>query len=208
MTGIVLTPISPPTIVAWQITPASAADLVIALNTVVPSGGYTGVVTCWEPEPNLVDWALTLTKPGYPQLDAAVYDWVVFDGTTARVLTTAQVVAAYTADVPLQWAPTATAPVATALGASQASIVFPQPTSANGPFTYSVEQTNTTADTTGPATILSDSVDDNGNTTIIVADLTDGDDYTFTVTVDTPYTDATATSLPSNPVTATTIAGS
>lgn len=104
----------------------------------------------------------------------------------------------YTVNTPIVWAATTTAPVATATPGNQATIVFPQPTSANRPFTYTVKD-----GAANPITLSgSPVVDSSGNVTLTATGLTTGDSYTFTVTVDTQYSGVSATSIASNSITA------
>jgi hypothetical protein len=89
---------------------------------------------------------------------------------------------------------------AAAATAGTATITLTQPTSANGPFTYSV--TKTTGGTTTAATVSGTPSLSGQTVTITISGLTASTSYTFTVSV-TGDNDATATYPVSNSVTAT-----
>jgi hypothetical protein len=102
---------------------------------------------------------------------------------------------------PVVWAATTTAPAAAAAPGWTATLAFPQPTSWNFPFTYTVAQT--ISGVTSDATVTGQTVDADGNVTLTVADLTEGEQPTFVVTVHTPYEGVSATSVATAPITAT-----
>lgn len=181
-------------LLGWQITTAGAQDLVTALS-VISTAGYTGTATC---APGGV-WTMTVAKPNLPTQPGGQNDWIVFDGTTATVMPNSSVVAQYTANIPVVWAATTTAPTVTRQGTSGTSVAltFPPPTSANSPWTYTVTQT--TGGVSTPATLLSAPVTANGTVTATVTGLTAGS-WTFTVTVATQYSGVTATSAVTSPV--------
>ena|SRR6516165_1776126 len=110
----------------------------------------------------------------------------------------------YTADVPFVWEPETVPPTLVAQSELKAALSFKQPTSPNGPFTYSVELTDvTTNDKTQLE--LPWEVDPAGLVTITISELTDAHQYTATVTVtaNPAYTDtAPLTSVASNEITA------
>jgi hypothetical protein len=196
--------------IAWQISTADANDLLTAATIIGPGpDGYPGQVT-WTPDPdnpaNLI-WQIVLTRPGYEVQDGGDDDWIVWDTQFAVILSTAELAAeGWSGDMPLVWDAGTVAPVATALPGAQASLVFEQPTSANGPFTYTVTQTDTTA-ASGPtaADIVSGpTVDDEGNVTLIVGGLVVDDVFVFVVDVTTPYEDASGVSATTTPIMAVT----
>ena len=193
MTAITVTPISQ-SVKAWQITPLNAGALVDALNSIAASG-YTGSASC-APGTSTTNWALTVSKPVSINQAGTIGSWIVFDGQYATVFQTNQeFISAYTANVPMTWGATTVAPVATPESGLKAVLSFPQPTSANAPWTYSV----TGAGTAGPFT-----TDGNGNVTVTISGLTAGTQYSWTVAVSTQYVGVNATSLASNTVTAIT----
>lgn len=206
MTSPVVTPIESTPAMAWLVSPQTVPTLMTGLGYAVASG-YTVTINAVQADPinnpTAILWELILKKAGYPDLPMAAYDWLVFDGTNFfRVYNGPTFASIYTMDVPLAWAATTVAPVATALMYLQASIVFPAPTSPNAPFTYTVNQT--VGGVTTSAELAATSVE-NGIVTLTVSNLTQFDEYTFTVVIGTRYTDTNGTqSLPSNLITATT----
>lgn len=103
---------------------------------------------------------------------------------------------------PVEWAATTTPPAATAGPGGTATLTFPQPTSSNAPFTYTVTQTLNGS--TAPAALAgAPIVGADGTVTLTVTGLTDTDEYTFTVTAHTPYAGVTAASAPTALITAT-----
>lgn len=202
MTALTVTPITAPTITAWLVSTATASDVVTALAAAVELG-YQANVKAMN-QNGAVTFSITLASSGYPSLTVSNGNWLVSNGTSMSVYTAAQFVATYTADTPMIWAPTSTPPVAAAESGLTATITFPQPTSANGPWTYTATYTDTTANTTGTATISGGPVLNGSDVTITVEGLIEGDDYTFEVTCDTTYDGVTATSVASNSITATT----
>lgn len=203
MTPLTVTPISPPEITAWLCSVATAPDTVAAITTGVMNG-YKAQVNA-NMNNGTPEFAVTLTSlNGFPS--AIVQDgcWAVWDGTMMTSLTNDQLIATYTAPVALAWDGSATAPVASAVSGLMATIVFPQPTSVNGPWTYSVSQTDTSANATGPASLSgSPVVDGSDNVTLTVQGLTEGDNYTFTVTCSTQYAGISAVSPATPAITAT-----
>ncbi|OIN79356.1 hypothetical protein BMG05_18395 [Mycobacterium malmoense] len=148
-----------------------------------PSTGITFVrVTPWQAD----GVTKTVANPG---------DWIAVDGSALLGMTNTAYAAEFTQDVPLEWATTTTAPVATAAAGLNATIVVAQPTSANRPFTYVVNLTDETAGTTTQVT-PTPTVDSAGNVTLPLDNnnLTDGHTYHATVTVTTQYAGVTATS--------------
>jgi hypothetical protein len=97
--------------------------------------------------------------------------------------------------------PTGDIPIATAVAGAKATVLFAQPTSHTGPFTYVIKQTTaatTTTATLNPPTPVTDA---SGNVTATVTGLTVGSSYTFTPVV-TASDGQTATYPVSNSVTA------
>ena len=187
---------------------ANAAEVVGLLITEYAQRGITSTA-----EPIMMNgvpaWQITVRQPGYIDQIANIEDWIVLGsqgpgGDVMKVYPNLAFLATFTADVPLAWGATSTAPTATAEAGGKASIVVTQPTSPNGPWTYTVEQT--TAGTSTAAALSGDPViDAEGNVTLTVTGLTAGSEYTFTATVAaTLHSDVTPlTSLASNAVTAT-----
>lgn len=155
-------------------------------------------------------WILQITV-GDVLYTAYQYDWLVMDsdnnlslwhGGSAWAGINPEYTSKFSVD-PIAWDATTTPPVATAAANGTATITFPQPTSANAPFTYSVAFTDTTSSTTGAAT-FTEAVDADGNVVLTVTGLTVGHVYHFAVTVTTPYDGVTATAAATTPITATT----
>lgn len=192
-----VTMLSPPSITAYQVSPTTSADVVVALE-VATALGYAGNIVC-ETQGGEPVWVATLSLSGYPDQVANEGDWIVIAGTQATVYPPELFAATFTGDFPLVWAATdsETAPLITALGGGKISIVFPQPTSANSPFTYTADVTD--ANSTAAATLQSEPAVADGMVTLIATGLTTSDLVTATVTVNTQY-DVTATSAVSNSV--------
>jgi hypothetical protein len=202
--SLTVTPIVEPTITAWQVTPTNPMDTMTALATAATLG-YQTSAACQTDESGDPEWTITLFMTGYATQQVTEYGWIVCDGTTMTTYPTNEAfIATYTGNTALVWEPTTTAPAATALPGLQASIVFPQPTSANAPWTYTVEVADSTANTTGAATLVGEPVLYNDTVALTVEDLTEGDEVAFTVTVTTEYEGVSATSVVSNSITATT----
>jgi hypothetical protein len=98
--GTVVVPINPPTITAWQISVGTPADVVLAMNAVLPLGFKATITTYIQPNsaPPVLIWQLALSKPGFADLMAHNTDWIVSDGTNVTVLTNDQYNATYTAE--------------------------------------------------------------------------------------------------------------
>ncbi|ORV87023.1 hypothetical protein AWC11_16505 [Mycobacterium interjectum] len=126
----------------------------------------------------------------------------IYGFSTGLVGTATDFVNTFTANTPIVWAATTTAPTATAETGLSMQLAFPQPTSADGPFTYSYTLTDQTASTTAEPVGFTPTLVD-GNAAAAIPDLTEGHEYSATVTV-TDHYGQTATSLASNTVTATT----
>jgi hypothetical protein len=124
---------------------------------------------------------------------------VVVYGVSTGQPSVADFIAAFTNNMALEWAGT---PVATAKTSSgQATLVFQQPTSANGPFTYTATVNDQTANTTGSATISGAPVVADGQVTLTITGLTAGHLVALTASVNTQYSGVNATSAPSNTIT-------
>lgn len=151
------------------------------------------------------DWIL-VTDATYTDEDG----WTVQSTSRATVYgvsaglvgTASDFVSTFTSNTPIVWVSTATAPTATAETGLSMQLAFPQPTSADGPFTYSYTLTDHTASTTAEPVAFTPTVTD-GNCTDTITGLTEGHEYSATITVTDHYSQ-TATSLASNTVTATT----
>jgi hypothetical protein len=149
------------------------------------------------------DWIMA-TDVGYDDIDG----WEVQSVSRAYVYgvsaglpgTAVDFVNIFTANVPLVW-PT-DVPSLTAQGGLTATLSFLQPTSPNGPFTYVVNLTDVTANTTTEITPTTPSMDPSGNVTISIPVPVEGHEYRATVTVNTQYPGVTATSEVTNTITA------
>ncbi|UXA06594.1 hypothetical protein KXD96_28070 (plasmid) [Mycobacterium sp. SMC-2] len=97
-----------------------------------------------------------------------------------------------------------TAPTVAAKSGLAASIIFPQPNTASVPYSYTVTQTDITADASAAAALSGDPVITDGTVALTVVDLIEGHAYTFVVTVTSQSDGATTTSAASTPITATT----
>lgn len=198
MTGLTVTEISPPEIVAWQITTSTAQNAVAAINTLLAAGYKVQINPAISN--GVPAWSVTLMIAGSQPLVANNGDWIVYNGAQLSTCTNAQFVETYTAHVDLVWAATTVAPVAAASAGLQATFSAPIPTSANGPWTFTCALTNTAGDITTET--ISDPVIVNGQVVFTTTNLIDGDAYTAEITCDTQYDGVTATSVPSGPVTA------
>jgi hypothetical protein len=208
-----VTRINPQSYAAVQVSLSVAADIAALFAGLLPFGWNSNSQTGAFPG-NPGGWRLTIQSPAGVSQIAYQGDWLLvtdvsMDAGALTVAPTSQVfvysdisvgqagtatdfVDTFTANTPLVWAATATAPFATAEAGLTATLVFRQPTSADGPFTYTL---------TGPGTAGEFTTDDNGNVTVTVTGLTAGE-VSWTVTVDTPYSGVAATSVASNTVTA------
>ncbi len=78
------------TCLGWQITPTGAQDLVTACE-VAASIGYTVDAQC---SPDLTtgapNWNLLVTKANFPAQTGVEDSWILFDGTTIKVLSAAE----------------------------------------------------------------------------------------------------------------------
>jgi hypothetical protein len=143
------------------------------------------------------DWVL-VTDASYNQ-DTDVWtvapttQVIVYGIGTGQVGNPVEFVDTFTANTPLVWAAMTTPPVATPGPGLTATLVFPQPTSADGPFTYALN---------GPGTGVFSEPNAEGEITCNITGLTAAAQASWTVTVNTTYTGVTATSAASNTVTA------
>ena len=192
--SLTVTPITPQTTTAWSISTATAADVVVALNTVAMIGWQGTVTTSVKPntDPPYVVWNILLQKPGHPDLHGTNGSWIISDGTHVDILPNADFIARYTADTPLIWDATTTAPDAAPQSGLSVHITCPAPTSANGPWTYSVRLVDANGDATrytGAPTLAG------GQLFWEITGLT-ATTYTGTIACRTQYTDAHASSQP------------
>ena len=191
-------------VLGWQLTLATALDALTGCNIVYAAGWSPALTIVETSAPNDPIWQLMLSKSTV-HIVINDTDWFVFDGQNIWGIPESTVTANYTVVHQLVWAATTTAPIATAESGLEATIVFPQPSSSNGPFTYAVQKTDATANVVGEATLSGDPVvDGSGNVTLTVTGLTAGDAVSFVVTVNTQYSGVTANSIVSNSITATT----
>lgn len=94
--SITVTPITTPTITAWQITTETAADVQVALATVAMIG-WKGTVTSFvQPNSSTLVWTVTLSRSGYASLVGGENDWIVSDGKTVSMLSDEEFAATYT----------------------------------------------------------------------------------------------------------------
>jgi hypothetical protein len=209
---IAVTRITPQQLAAFQVSTANASTAYALQNALIAVGSSAQMkIVSGVNVPNFLQ--VTITQPSVVDQVAFPNDWVLatdagYDATTNvwTVASTTQVIVygtgtgqvgspidfvnTFTANTPLVWAPTV---VATAEAGLTATLVFQQPTSADGPFTYAL---------TGPGTAGAFTTDDNGNVTVTITGLTEGAEVSWTVTVSTQYAGVTATSVASNTVTA------
>lgn len=127
--------------------------------------------------------------------------WIAIDGSKPEAMSNDDYAAAYTQAVPVVWAATTVAPVLALSDAGAASLVFPQPTSANRPFTYTVKDSaGATVAVSGAPTVAAD-----GTVTLqldVAAVAAGASAGPYTAHVATQYSAvAEVDSLPSNTVT-------
>lgn len=208
-------PITPIVDVTYQGLLISGTEQGIEIGQAIEVAFVDGNVTYGAPEMTTLPngepgWRIKVT---IANVDHFAYqgDWIVLDsqnnlsiwhGTSAWAGVNPEFAGKFTTNTPIIWAATTTAPVVTAEAGGEAKITFPQPVSANSPFTYTVTQTDTTTGTTGAATLSGQPIVSGGEVTLTVTGLTAGDEVAFEVTVDTPYEGVTVTSLPTAPITA------
>ncbi|ORW24007.1 hypothetical protein AWC19_00170 [Mycobacterium palustre] len=117
--------------------------------------------------------------------------WLAVDGTNVVGMSNVDYAAQFTQNVPLEWAATTTAPVATLNEDGTVTLTFPQPTSANRPFTYTA---------TGPGTVGPFTTDPSGSVSATITGLTGDTLGPWTVECATQYEGVTATSVASNTI--------
>lgn len=200
MASLTVNPITASPTKAWQLSSSTPNDAVSAFKKVAPLGFECDLHVEYEgtPATPVFEYTIISTNPNQVPENG----WVVSDGISVQIYTNIQFTQLFTSNVPLVWAPTTTAPIATPQTGTKATISFPQPTSPNGNWTYSVSQTDTTSSVTGAASAGVPVIDQNGNVAITVSNLTVGHVYTFAVTVNTQYAGVNATALASNAITA------
>jgi hypothetical protein len=208
---IAVTRITPQQLAAFQVSTANASIAFALQNALIAIGSPAALkTTSGIGVPNFLQ--VIITQPSMVDQIAFPGDWVLVTDATYDATTNAWTVAGttqvivygigtgqvgnaidfvdtFTANTPVVWAATV---IATAQAALTATLVFQQPTSADGPFTYSL---------TGPGTAGAFTTDADGNVTVTVTGLTAGE-VSWTVTVSTPYSGVTATSLATAAVTA------
>lgn len=90
-------PINPVPITAWQISTATAGDVVEALNSAAQLGWQANVTCLVQPNSNgTLVWTVALSCDG-KRLTAYDGNWIVSDGTHVDVLTNEEFAATYTA---------------------------------------------------------------------------------------------------------------
>jgi hypothetical protein len=219
---LTVTRIAPQQLAAFQVSTANA-DVAFALENAMMEIGSPDVlkVNSGVNVPDLL--MVTITQPSMTDQIAFPGDWVLVTDATHdptidqdtgepvgwTVAPTTQVIVygkgtgqvgnaldfvnTFTDNTPVVWAATTAAPVATAEAGLTATLVFPQPTSADGPWTYALN---------GPGTGTFSAPDANGNVTANITGLTEGASSSWTITVNTTYTGVTATSVATVAVTA------
>ena len=122
----------------------------------------------------------TVAKPG---------DWVAVDGSRLLAMTNREYAGKFTQDLPLdEWAATEAAPAASIDDDGKVTLTFPEPTSANRPFAYTVTRGEETV-ATGSLTIADDIV-----TLPLELTLAEGESADLAVTVTATKYGTTATS--------------
>jgi hypothetical protein len=205
--GQVVSRITPEVLTANQVTMANAANIVELLAELMEQGVESTAADIPAQGDAPADWQIGIRQTGYVDQLANIEDWIITGGRYVLVYPNLLFLSTFTADIQTVWGAIATAPVAIAEPGLTANIVTTQPTSPNGPWSYTVGMTDVTSGTSTAATVSgTPSVDSNGNLTIVVSGLTDGHDYTFDVSVSaTKYSDVTVvTSLLTESITATT----
>lgn len=188
-------------ILGWQFAGATALDAFTGCNTIFAAGWVTTMGPLATSSPSLPIWQLLISK-GKVQVVANDTDYFVFDGQNVWAIPLDTVTADYTVVEQLTWDATTTAPTATAEPGQSMQVVFPEPASTDGPFTYTYTLADHTANTTAAPVAFTPTITD-GNGAEIINGLTAGHEYSATVAVADNY-GQTATSLASNTVTATT----
>lgn len=232
MAAIAVTRITPQNPVAIMVSDANGPDLQELFARLSAPGVTAGYSTTSSTSAQHADlWRIIIQSINNPEgqvaypgewilVTDAAYDAGADLGSRWTVQNTAQVsvygvssglpgtaldfVNTFTANTPVVWAATTTAPVAASQSGLTATLVFDQPTSADGPWTYAATQTDTGDSSTSAAVLDGDPVISNGQVTVKIKSLTEGHGYTFTPSVTTQYSGVTATGLPSNAVPAIT----
>lgn len=133
-------------------------------------------------------------------------DWITVDGSKISGMTQDSYADEFTKEVPLEWLSMTIAPIFTAQEGLSAIATFPQPTSANRPFSYIL---NVTRHESGRPSLpkafpLEPEIAGRVMTNVVLrlpkGSLTDGSEYSATVTVNTQYKGVTATSVASNKI--------
>jgi len=186
-----ITPPAAPTFSAWQVDFDHPADAMTAMIVGAQLGYQTNALCQGTIEAPI--WQISFVQPRLETQVAYEHDWIVSDGETITCYTPSEFAATFTADVPLAWSAT---PVANPIAGSEATLTFPQPSSPNAPWTYTV------SDPSGAVTVSGSPVVSGGDVTLTVTGLTPGADVSFTVTA-TDHYGHTATSEVSNTVTVT-----
>lgn len=121
-------------------------------------------------------------------------------GTAANFV--AMFTAAPTDDAPFNWPATRTPPQLVAQSGLSAALWFSQPVSANGPYDYTVNLTDSTDGSTAQVTPDWQTAHDTGVVSANLPGLVDGHDYSATVDITATRYGLKETSLPSNTITA------
>lgn len=203
MSGITVNRVAPATITAVQVTQSTAQDVALVFEQSTLLGYRSTVLWYADGGTGRPTWMATISKEGYADQVAYNNYWLVIESGVLTVYPPQDFVNTFTTDIPMLWTATSTPPTASALPGGEARIVFPCPSSANGPFDYAVQVTDENTQASSAATLVGDpAVDADGHVTLTVSGLTVDDVCSFAVTVTTPYQGVGATSLPSNPITA------
>lgn len=214
MSVIKVARIAPQDLSAFQVS-AAKTSVAYALQSAMMAQGSPATLSIVSGlnVPNLLQ--VTITQPSMADQFAWPGDWILatdatFDEESGEwtVAPTTQIIVygigtgqtgnavdfvnTFTANTPLVWAATTTPPAATANADGTVTLKFPQPTSVDGPFTYTAA---------GPGTVGEFTTDATGNVTATVSGLSGDTLGPWTVTVATQYQGVGATSLPSNTIT-------
>jgi len=192
-----VTQINTPDITAYQISMASPADTMEALAALARLHWRTNAI----PSPGSGVWVVSLTPPeGGKTTTLNEGDWITIDSTgSVATFNPPEFVRTHTADMPLVWQGTASPPSASSTSATAATILFPLPTSANSPWTYSATQSTDGKTYTEAATLEPNIQDSWVHLGVTGLDFTKNT-YTFKAKVSTQYQGVHAESLPTNEV--------
>lgn len=176
---------------AWRVSLETASDAVTGLNA-IKTLGWTGNI-------DTDTWSISLKQKGKKDvLKGENGCWIYTDWLHVDLLSNEQFIAIFTDNVPLVWDATASTPTALPQSGLGVHILCAAPTSANGPWNYSIRL----IDSSGNATEINDQPTlANGQLMWNITCPAAGD-YTATITCTTRYAGVEATSLPTASFTA------